>query len=162
MNAEATLLQRYLDGDMSAAEAEQFRARLVESPALRRELAELKRVGAALRVWSSAAEARAGHLLEPTLRRAQQQQRKRARHSALCCVLGGLLLVALPWARHGGSAALAPNLRSLGAPLGAAIERVEATDQQAQVFVVGSSSTPVVWLADAAQEDDEAAEQDPG
>lgn len=158
MNTEAALLQRYLDGDLSPVEAELFRARLAESPTLRRQLAELQRLGAALRVWSRAAEERAEPLLEPTLRRVDEQARKQARHTSLGYALAGALLVALPWASYAGRAALEPGSLT---PSAAAIERVEATDQQAQVFVVGSSSTPVVWLVDDAEED-EISEQDPG
>lgn len=57
--------------------------------------------------------------------------------------------------------AAAPSAAKLtqAEPTAAAIERVEATDRQAQVFVLGGSSTPVVWLAD---EDDDAEQQDPG
>jgi hypothetical protein len=44
----------------------------------------------------------------------------------------------------------------------AAIERLEANaEQHAQVFVVGSASTPVVWLADDLGEG-EVEQQDPG
>jgi hypothetical protein len=44
----------------------------------------------------------------------------------------------------------------------AAIERIEAGDKQAQVFVLGGSTTPVVWLADDAPDDDASYLQDPG
>lgn len=157
MNVEAMRLQRYLDGDLTPDEAAEFRARLSESPALRRELEQLRRLGAAVRVWSSTAEAGAEELLQPTLERVAQSEKKRARQGLVGYAIAAMVLVALPWARPGfeplSPAPAAP------APHGAAIERVEATDRQAQVFVVGTDRTPVVWLADEAADD---SEQDPG
>jgi anti-sigma factor RsiW len=159
VSAETEQLSRYLDGDMTPAEVAAVRARLRESPGLRRELAELGAVGAALRQWSRGVEARAGDLLEPTLERARKDAQRRALHARAGYVGAALLLVLLPWARF--DSGLLPS----GAPLppaAAAIERVEATDRRAEVFVVGSANTPVLWLADDAPEDGAAAEQDPG
>ncbi len=160
MSPETKRMLRYLDREMSREEAEQFRARLAKSPRLREKLTEMRRVGALVRVWASAAEARAGQLVEPTLLRVQQSESRRRRQTTLGYALAAVLLVALPWSRR------APDLaRSLGpsaAPAAAAIERVEAVDQQAQVFVLGSSTTPVVWLVDDAADDDAAPQQGPG
>jgi anti-sigma factor RsiW len=152
-------LSRYLDGELSPAEVAAFEVRLRESPALRRELAELRAVGAALRVWSRAAEDRAGDLLGPTLERARADVRRQTLHARLGYVGVALALVTLPWARFDSS--LGP-LGEGARPAPAAIERVEATDLHAQVFVVGSAKTPVLWLADDAPEEDEADAQDPG
>lgn len=157
MNGEAMRLQRYLDGDLTPDEAAEFRARLAESPALRSELEQLRRLGAAVRVWSSTVEDNAEELLQPTLDRVAQSEKKRARQGLLGYAVAAVVLVALPWARPGfeplPKAPLAP------APPGAAIERLEAKDRQAQVFVVGTDRTPVVWLVDEAADD---SEQDPG
>ena len=160
VSPETKRLLRYLDREMSRDEAEQFRARLAESPVLRQKLLEMQRVGALVRRWARAAEARAGELVEPTLERVRETEHKQRRQTTLGYALAAVLLIVLPWSRR------APELTgSVGPsavlPAGAAIERVEAVDQQAQVFVLGSSSTPVVWLADDAA-DDTVAEQGPG
>jgi hypothetical protein len=162
VNHDAEQLLRYLDAEMSAAEAEQFRARLAETPALRQKLHEMQRVGALVRVWAEAAEQRAGKLVEPTLERVHAAQRRRAQHTALGYALAAVLVIALPWSRHAPQLAerLTPERPAL--PAAAAIERIDAVDKHAQVFVLGGSSTPVVWLADEAKDDDEAPEQDPG
>lgn len=157
VNVEAMRLQRYLDGELTPDEAATFRARLAESPELRRELEQLRRVGAAVRVWSDTVETGAADLLQPTLARVAHSDRKRARQGLVGYALAAVVLVALPWAHpRFEPAALVP---AAPAPRGAAIERVEATDRQAQVFVVGSDRTPVVWLADDGAD---ASEQDPG
>lgn len=162
MKAQTKQLLRYLDREMTAAEADEFRARLAESPELRRELQEMQRVGALLRGWAAQAEAQGDSLLEPTLARVQAAASRRGHQTALGYALAAALVLALPWSRH------VPELRANGPsqakvapaePTAAAIERVEATDRQAQVFVLGGSSTPVVWLADEADDTDE---QDPG
>jgi len=156
LSSDSELLLRYLDHDLSVAEAADFRARLAESPALRRELAEMRRVGALVRLWAEDAERRAEPLVESTLRRVEDSARRRARYASLAYVLVAVMLVALPWSRHGE----VHEVKTV--PAAAAIERVETTDQQARVFV-GSSGTPVVWLADDAQEDEaDEHEQDPG
>jgi anti-sigma factor RsiW len=163
VNAETELLLRYLDGELSPAEAQRFRARLANRPQLRRELRDMQRVGGLVRGWSKTAEARGGGLVEPTLRRIRAAERFRSASATLACGLAlGLLLVL-----RGSSPALpaAPHVEHLEVShflAGAAIERVEASHQQAQVFVVGRTSTPVVWLEDDAQEEDGSPEQDPG
>lgn len=159
VSADGKRLSRYLDGEMTPAEAAAFEARLSASPRLRQELAELRQVGAELRRWSRDAEERASDLLEPTLRRADEHERRRAWHAKASYVAAALALVALPWS--GLDAKLSPSGAPAVLPAGAAIERVEAADRHAQVFVVGSGSTPVLWLADDAPEEG-AAEQDPG
>jgi len=164
VKAQTKLLLRYLDREMAADEAEAFRARLAESAELRRELEEMQRVGALLRGWAAEAEAKGEALLEPTLARVQAAATRRGHRTAVGYALAAALVLALPWSRH------VPELRAensvaandvAAGPTIAAIERVEATDRQAQVFVLGGSSTPVVWLADDAAEDD-AEQQDPG
>jgi hypothetical protein len=158
---ETELLQRYFDREMSAAEAERFRARLAHSPELRQGLRELQQVGALLRVWSGTAEARGADLLEPTLQRIRTAERLRSSYPVLACGVAFALLLVL----RGSSAALplvAKHLEPLHFASSAAIERVEASDQQAQVFVVGAAATPVVWLLDDALEEDGSPEQDPG
>ncbi len=162
MSADSQQLARYLDGEMTPVEAAAFEARLGGDRGLQRELAQLREVGAAMRSWSRGHEERAGDLLEPTLRRVRRRdEQRRSRHSLASYVVAGVALVALPWGRlHpdlGSQLSAAPAVVSGGA----AIERVEATDRRAQVFVVGSSSTPVLWLADDVSEDG-AVEQDPG
>jgi len=160
VSPETEQLLRYFDREMGPAEAAAFRARLAESPALAEQLDQLRQVGAAVRQWSRDAEDRAGALLEPTLRRVGRAERRRSRQALVGYVLAALVLVALPWSRR------APQLSTPPAPTiaapGAAIERVEATDRHAQVFVLGSSSTPVLWLADEALDDAEQSAQDPG
>jgi anti-sigma factor RsiW len=162
VKAQTKRLLRYLDHEMSADEAAQFRCSLAASPELRRELAEMQQVGGLVRGWAATAEARAGQLLEPTLGRLRDAERRRARHTTLGYALAAALLVALPWSRHTPELAV-PTLHTQAAQApGAAIERIEAADQQAQVFVLGGSSTPVVWLADEAPDDDASEQQDPG
>jgi anti-sigma factor RsiW len=163
VNDEAEHLSRYLDGDLSPREAELFRARLAESPELARQLQQLQRVGALLRLWADGAGRGADHLLEPTLRRIQDVDRRRARHGSLGLALAAVLALALPWssaARHD------PSLSGFSQALperAAAIERLETGGKQARVFVLGKGSTPVVWLADEVESEDQAtAEQDPG
>jgi hypothetical protein len=122
----------------------------------------MQTVGALVRAWADRAEGRAGSLLEPTLERVQQAEQRRGRHASLGLALAAALAFALPWAQEAR-----PPLQAglMARPLiadSAAIERLEAGDTQARVFVVGRSGTPVVWLADDALEDDGAAEQDPG
>ena len=163
MTPETELLLRYFDRELSPAEAERFRARLVASPQLRRELREMAKVGALLRAWSGAVEARGAGLLEPTLSRVHAANRSRPGYAALGVGIALLLLLAL----RGSSASLtaAPRVEHLEPAhflAGAAIERVEAKDQPARVFVVGRTSTPVVWLVDDPQEEDGSPEQDPG
>ena len=162
MNLDSKQLLRYLDGEMSAAEAEQFRARLAESPALRQKLLEMQRVGAMVRAWADAAEKRAGALVEPTLERVRAAERRRARHTALSYALAAVLVVALPWSRRAPEFAQHLTPERPAASTAAAIERLDAVDKNAQVFVLGGSSTPVVWLADESQDDDDAPEQGPG
>jgi anti-sigma factor RsiW len=159
---ESRLLLRYVDGEMSADEAARFRARLAESPALRQKLQEMRRIGALVRTWANAAERRAEDLVEPTLVRVHQAQRG-SRVAMSSYALAAALLVALSWSQRPqqlpAPAAQSPQLM----PAGAAIERIEAGDTQARVFLVGASSTPVVWLADDAQDDDsDPHAQDPG
>lgn len=161
VNPQTKRLLRYLDREMSAEEAEGFERCLARSAELRRELAELRRVGAFVRSWAASAEARGAELLEPTLVRVKDAERKRSRQAMLGYGLAAALLVVLPWSRH------APELTHFGqrsevTSPGAAIERLEAADTRAQVFLVGSSSTPVVWLADDAPDDDASEQQGPG
>lgn len=163
MNEETSLLLRYADGELSVDEARKFRARLAASPALRKKLQEMRRMGGLLRVWAKGVEPRAANLVEPTLLRVHQAQRRSARAATWSCALAAALIVVSPWSQR--PAQPSPPARSSEpvAPAAAAIERIDAGDTQAQVFLVGSSSTPVVWLADDAQdEDDESVEQGPG
>ena len=162
MNLDLQQLAAYLDGEMDADEAERFRVRLAESPELRQKLQEMRRVGALVRAWADTAESRAADLVEPTLERVRLAERRRVRHAAVGYALAAVLIVALPWSRHAPELAhhLTPE-RAL-VPSAAAIERLDAVDKHAQVFVLGGSSTPVVWLADEDQDDDDAQAQDPG
>lgn len=161
MSPETRLLHRYLDGDLSPEEAEHFRARLAQSPELARRLSELQQLGSLVRGWATRAERRAGDLVAPTLERVNDAQRRRSRSATLGYALVAALVVALPWSRRPPELGM-PSVTHATTPSSAAIERVEATDQQAQVFVVGASSTPVVWLADDAQDDSSSSDQDPG
>jgi len=158
---ESRLLLRYVDREMSAAEAAQFRARLAQSPALSRELDDMRRLGALVRHWSAAVEARGGGLLEPTLERVRRRERRRSRAPWLGC---GLVLLPLLLLRASASLeGLPPSPRLAHAEIGAAIERVEAaTRAGAQIFVVGSSATPVVWLSDEDRDDEGQTDRDPG
>jgi anti-sigma factor RsiW len=157
------LLQRYLDGDLSRVEAEALRARLARSPELCHKLAGLRRMSGLLQLWAEGTQRRAADLVEPTLRRVQAVEQKRARHATLGFALAAALVAVLPFASQ---AHFTPAAR-LHAPAvlapGAAIERIEARDQHARVFVVGAAGTPVVWLSDDAGDDAEApSNQDPG
>jgi hypothetical protein len=160
VSADSQQLSRYLDGDMSPPEVALFEGRLRGSARLRRELEELRRVGAAIRRWSREAEDRAGALVEPTIRRAVEVERRRSRLSAAGYVAAALSLATLPWA--GLDSARATRELPARFPSGAAIERVDASDRNVQVFVVGSSSTPVLWLVDDAPDELGEAEQEPG
>ena len=163
MNEEMSLLLRYADGELSVDEARKFRARLAESPALRKKLQEMRRVGGLLRVWAKGVEPRAANLVEPTLLRVHDAQRHSARAATWSCALAAALIVVSPWSQGSAQPAQPVTSSERVAPVAAAIERIDAGDTQAQVFMVGSSGTPVVWLADDAQEDDdESAEQGPG
>lgn len=159
MNEQTRLLLRYIDREMSAAEAERFRARLMRSPELSRELYQMQQVGLLLRHWSKTAEARADELLEPTLERIRRSERPRPRASWLAYGLLSLPLLLLR-ASASDQETPVPNLAHVS--VGAAIERIEASQRQARIFVVGSSETPVVWLSDEDREDEESSERDPG
>jgi len=153
----------YADGEMSADEAQRFRARLAESPALRQKLQEMRRVGRLLRVWSSGAERRAEDLLEPTLLRVHQAQRRSSRAATFSYALAAVLAVVLPWSQRAPEPLAPATASAPSLPAAAAIERIDAGDTQAQVFMVGNSSTPVIWLADDTQDDDDSPpEQGPG
>jgi anti-sigma factor RsiW len=162
---DAQLLQRYLDGELSPAELSAFRERLATSPELQRELTELQLIGGLLRRWADDAGSRAGSLLQPTLERVEAAEQRRARHASLGMAVAALLLLLLPASgqEHWPSRALPVGAAGVAtqAPPPAAIERLEAADQHARVFVVGSASTPVVWLADDLVES-EIEQQDPG
>jgi anti-sigma factor RsiW len=162
VNAETKRLQCYLDGEMSNDEAEAFRTRLAENPALCRQLHEMQRVGTLVRDWSALAEARAKGLVEPTLARVQNAERKRVRQTTLGYAVATALLLLLPWSRQAPALAVPAVHTQPVEPSVAAIERIEAGDKQAQVFVLGGSNTPVVWLADDAPDDDAPEPQDPG
>lgn len=156
---EAQLLQRYLDGELSSREAAAFRERLAASPELRRELAELRQVGSALRDWAAQQGQRAAPLLEVTLRRAGQSEAKPRRHLALAvAMVSGLALLPSAHEPFPSRIPVAVALSEQPAPA-AAIERLVAVDERAQVFLVRGSSTPVVWLNDS---EGEASGQDPG
>jgi anti-sigma factor RsiW len=162
VTSQSKLLLRYIDGDLSPAESAEFQALLAQDPELERELVEMQTVGGLVRAWAERAESRAGSLLVPTLERVQRAEQRRARHASLGLSLAAILAFVLPWAQQSPAPLRAgPMERPLVAEA-AAIERLEAGDTQARVFVVGSSGTPVVWLADDALDDDAASEQDPG
>jgi hypothetical protein len=72
VKAETRLLLRYVDCEMSAAEAERFRERLTESPTLCRQLRAMLDLGELLRDWSASVESLAGELVEPTLERVRR------------------------------------------------------------------------------------------
>jgi anti-sigma factor RsiW len=148
---DGQLLQRYLDGELSSAELSVFRERLAASPELQRELIELQLLGGLLRRWADDAGSRAGSLLEPTLERVEAAEQRRGRHASLGMAVAAVLLLLLPASGQGpfaGSLPAAAARLAPKAPPPAAIERLETADQHARVFVVGSASTPVVWLAD--------------
>jgi anti-sigma factor RsiW len=152
----------YLDREMPAEEAQAFEKSLAESPELRQELAEMRRVGAFVRSWAASVEARGAELVEPTLVRVKDAERKRSRQATLGYVLAAALLLVLPWSRRTPELGFPHQQSQAVSSPGAAIERLEAADTRAQVFVVGSSSTPVVWLADDAPDDDSSEQQGPG
>ncbi len=162
VSPETKRLLRYLDRELPRDEAEQFRARLAESPELRKKLEEMRRVGALVRRWARGAEARAGELVEPTLSRVREAEHKRRRQATIGCALAAVLVVLLPWSRRAPEPTGSVVPPAVTLPAGAAIERVEAVDQQALVFVLSSSSTPVVWLADDEVDDEAAPQQGPG
>ena len=162
LNAETKRLFCYLDGEMTRDEAEAFRARLAENPALSEQLQDMQRVGALVRRWAVVAEERGAELVEPTLARVQNAERKRARQTTLGYAVATALLLVLPWSRQAPELAAPVAQTKPGTPSAAAIERIEAGDKQAQVFVLGGSTTPVVWLADDAPDDDASEQQDPG
>jgi anti-sigma factor RsiW len=165
MSDDCVLLQRYLDGDLTPLETEQLCARFAHEPELSRELGELRRVGGLLRLWADDVQQGAS-LVEPILRRVQLAERQRARYAARGFALAAALVVALPFASLSRLAvAPAPALAAfaLASWPGAAIERIEPGDTHAQVFVVGATSTPVVWLSDETGDDvDALIDQDPG
>lgn len=158
---EETLLLRYLDGELSPDEVVAFRMQLARSPELRRQLAELEQVGSLVRAWAAQAGRRAGPLLEPTLQRIELAEQKRRRYAGRAVAVAALLLLLLPASARDPFVSRAPSAvtTSVRAEPAAAIERLEAPDRHAQVFVVGSSGTPVVWLVDEAED---ASDQDPG
>jgi anti-sigma factor RsiW len=143
-------LHRYLDGEMEPLEAERFRVRLATSPELRGQLVELERVGAELRTWADAVGRRAEHLATPTLARVRGAEQKRASQATLVYALAAALVLGVPWAR--GSEGQAFEHLAGPKTRGAAIERIESGGK-AQVFVLGSASTPVVWLSDDVDDD---------
>jgi anti-sigma factor RsiW len=158
-------LQRYLDGELTLEQRRAFQQRLSASPELQRDLTELQLVGGLLRRWADDAERRTGSLVEPTLLRIEAAEQKRSRHASLGMAVAALLLLLLPASgRDSWPSRVAPiSVTELPqhAPAAAAIELLEAGEQHAQVFTVGSASTPVVWLADDAAEE-EAEQQGPG
>jgi anti-sigma factor RsiW len=157
-------LQRYLDDELSPEQTRAFQERLAASPELQRDLTEMQLVGGLLRRWADDAERRAGSLVEPTLLRIEAAEQKRSRHASLGMAVAAVLLLLLPASgRDGWPSRVVPSavneLPQLAPP--AAIELLDAGEQHAQLFVVGSASTPVVWLADDAAEE-ETEQQGPG
>lgn len=165
MSDDCVLLQRYLDGDLTPLETAQLRARFAHEPELSRELGELRRVGRLLRLWAEDVQ-QGTSLVEPIFHRIQVAERQRPRHAMLGFALAAALIAALPFAslsRIAGSQAPALDAFTLASGVGAAIERIEPGDTHAQVFVVGATSTPVVWLSDETGDDvDVLIDQDPG
>ena len=166
MTEDGQLLQRYLDGELSPAEVSAFQERLAASPELQRELTEMQLIGSLLRRWADDAGTQASGLLEPTLERVEAAEQRRGRHASLGMAVAAALLLLLPGPGQGDWTTRAMPTSAavveLEAPPPAAIERLEANaEQHAQVFVVGSASTPVVWLADDLGEG-EVEQQDPG
>lgn len=157
MTDDSEQLQRYLDGELSPEQACAFQERLSASPELQRDLTEMQLIGGLLRRWADDAEHRAGALVEPTLQRIEMVEQRRSRHASLGMAVAASLLLLLPASgRDSWPSRVAPVSVS-SAPRGAppaAIERIEAAGQHARVFIVGSASTPVVWLADDAAEDE--------
>lgn len=160
MNEEQRLLLRYVDREMSAVEAERFRARLARSRELSRELRAMQELGVLLRHWSKTVEARGDALLEPTFEQIRRRESPRPRRAWLAY---GLVLLPLLSLRASASLEPAPSVQGLAqVGAGAAIERIDSTPRQARVFVVGNSKTPVVWLSDDDREDDGYGDRDPG
>lgn len=157
MTDDSEQLQRYLDGELSPEQACAFQERLSASPELQRDLTEMQLIGGLLRRWADDAEHRAGALVEPTLQRIEMVEQRRSRHASLGMAVAASLLLLLPASgRDSWPSRVAPVSVS-SAPRGAppaAIERIESAGQHARVFIVGSASTPVVWLADDAAEDE--------
>ena len=58
MNDVAELLSLYVDGELSAADAASFRARLANDAELRRQARAFQRIGELLRLWADDAHAR--------------------------------------------------------------------------------------------------------
>jgi hypothetical protein len=112
-----------------------------------------------LRGWAEDQGLRAAEHVEPTLERVNEHEQGRARRSAAAGYALVAAAVLIPWSQQ-GAVAHQPAAQPVP-PSGAAIERLEAGDKQAQVFVVGASSTPVVWLADDGQDED-TTERGPG
>jgi anti-sigma factor RsiW len=157
LNDDSEQLQRYLDGELSPEQARAFQERLSASPELQRDLTEMQLIGGLLRRWAEDAEHRAGPLVEPTLLRIETVEQRRSRHASLGMAVAASLLLLLPASGGDGwPSRIAPL--SVGSPPGgaapAAIQRLEVAGQHAQVFIVGSASTPVIWLADDAAEDE--------
>lgn len=152
MNDDRELLQRYLDGELTPAEASAFCERLSSSPELQRELTEMQLIGGLLRRWADDTGRQAGSLLEPTLLRVEAAEQRRGRHASLGMAVAAALLLLLPASgQQSWSSGVVPGSVAVVAPPPtppAAIERLEVGDQHAQVFVVGSASTPVVWLSE--------------
>ena len=73
---DAELVSLYVDGELSPADAESFRVRLVTDGALCRQARALERIGELLRSWAHDAQQRAGDLVEPTLERASEAERQ--------------------------------------------------------------------------------------
>lgn len=161
MNERNSALLRYLDGELSPRERADFEARLARSPALRRQLLEMREVGVLLRGWAEQAGQGTAPLLEPTLKRIERAELRR-RGSGLGVAVAALGLLLWPLSSPDRFPSRSPLLvtESTGVAAAAAIERLEAPDHHAQVFVVGSSSTPVVWLDE--NEDEPSDQQDPG
>jgi anti-sigma factor RsiW len=160
---EAEQLQRYLDGELTPEQERAFQERLSASPELQRELTELQLLGGLLRSWAEETGNRAAPLVEPTLLRIDTAEQKRSRHASLGMAVAAVLLLLLPASGRESWPRVVPTALSMAAQIAppAAIERLEAGDRHAQVFVLGSASTPVVWLADDSG-DDQTEQQDPG
>src|SRR5262249_40152217 len=126
---EEELLLRYVDGEMSPVEAQRFRARLAESPALRQKAVEMQQIGALLRKWARSVEPRAQELVEPTLRRVQAAERKSARWATAAYAAAALAVVILPWSQRSPATTATTAPATVEAPSGAAIERLEAADK---------------------------------
>jgi anti-sigma factor RsiW len=157
VNEDSEQLQRYLDGELTPEEECAFQERLSASPELQRDLTEMQLIGGLLRRWADEAERRPGSLVDATLLRIEAAEQKRSRHASLGMAVAALLLFLLPASGHESWPSRVVPLATTALPAlapPAAIELLEAGDQHAQVFIVGSASTPVVWLADDAAEDE--------